>query len=193
MRWRQALRGLSGQRGYSLVEMLIVLVVMGIVTGSLTTVFVSASNSEVDMNNRFQAQLNARLALDVFRRDVHCASSVTSGPAGSPSGPLAAISVTVVLPSGCRSSGTVTWCAEGSGSRFGLYRGGTVSGSTCSGGTRYADYLTRPNLFDYTAPSSGSGQLPKVQVDLPVNVKPTRTVDTYELQDNVVLKNGVRA
>jgi prepilin-type N-terminal cleavage/methylation domain-containing protein len=193
MTWRQALARLRGQRGYSLVEMLVVLVVMGIVTTSLTTVFVAASNSEVDMNTRFQAQLNARLALDVFRRDAHCASSVTLGPAGSPSGPLTAISVTIVLPSTCRSSGTVTWCAEGSGSRFGLYRGGTISGSTCTGGTRYADYLTRPNLFDYTAPSGGSGELPKVKIDLPVNVKPTKTVEGYELQDNVVLKNGTRA
>jgi type II secretory pathway pseudopilin PulG len=173
--------------------MLVVLVVMGIVMGSLTTVFVSASNAELDMNNRFRAQLNARLALDVFRRDVHCGSSVTLGPAGSPSGPLAAIAVTVVLPSSCRSSGTVTWCTQGSGSRFALYRGGTVSGSTCTGGTRYADYLTRPNIFDYTAPSAGSGRLPKVSIDLPVNVKPTKTVEAYELQDDVVLRNGVRA
>jgi type II secretory pathway pseudopilin PulG len=173
--------------------MLVVLVVMGIVIGSLTTVFVSASNSEVDMSNRFQAQLNARLALDAFRRDVHCASSVTLGPAGSPSGPLAAIAVTVVLPSTCRSSGTVAWCAEGSGSRFGLYRGGTISGATCTGGTKYADYLTLPNVFDYTAPSVGSGQLPKVKIDLPVNLKPTKTVEAYELQDNVVLRNGTRA
>jgi type II secretory pathway pseudopilin PulG len=160
---------------------------------SLTTVFVSASNSELDMNNRFQAQQNARLALDAFRRDVHCASSVTLGPAGSPSGPLAAISVTVVLPSACRSSGNLTWCTEGSGSSFGLYRGGTISGSTCTGGTKYADYLTRPNVFDYTAPSAGSGLLPKVRIDLPVNVKPSKTVEAYELQDDVVLRNGVRA
>jgi prepilin-type N-terminal cleavage/methylation domain-containing protein len=193
MTWRPALQRLRGQRGYSLVEMMIVLVVMGIVTTSLTTVFISASNSELDMNNRFQAQQNARLALDAFRRDVHCASSVTLGPAGSPSGPLAAIAVTVVLPSGCRSSGTVTWCTEGSGSRFGLYRGGTISGASCTGGTRYADYLVRPNVFDYAAPAAGSGLLPKVRIDLPVNVKPSKTVEAYELQDDVALRNGVRA
>ena len=34
------------------------LVIMGVVMSSLTTVFVQASNSESDMNNRFQAQLD---------------------------------------------------------------------------------------------------------------------------------------
>jgi hypothetical protein len=99
----------------------------------------------------------------------------------------------VVLPSGCRSSGTIIWCTQGSGSRFGLYRGGTITGSTCTGGTKYADYLTRPNVFDYAAPSAGSRLLPKVKIDFPVNVKPSKTVETYELQDDVVLRNGTRA
>ena len=37
--------------------------------------FVSASHAQVDMNNRFQAQQNARLALDGLRREIHCASA----------------------------------------------------------------------------------------------------------------------
>jgi prepilin-type N-terminal cleavage/methylation domain-containing protein len=184
------LRRLRDERGYSLVELLTVLVIMGVVTGSLTTVFVNASNAELDMNNRFQAQLTARLAMDKLRREVHCASSVSKGSSGSPSGPLAAISVTVVLPTGCKGAGTVTWCTQGSGSRFGLYR---VAGATCTGGIKYADYLTKPNVFDYTAPAGGSGLLPKVNVDLPVNVKPSKTVELYELNDDIVLRNGTRA
>src|SRR6266508_4601473 len=119
------LRRLRGQRGYSLVEMLVVLVIMGTVTTALTTIFVNASNSELAMNNRFRAQQNARLALDKIRREVHCASSVVLGAAGSPSGPLAAASITLKLPSGCRAatgaplcSGSatlkcVTWYASG--------------------------------------------------------------------------------
>ena len=58
---------LLAEQGYSLVEMLTVLVIMGVVMTGLTTVFVQASNSESDMNNRFQAQLTARLALDKMR------------------------------------------------------------------------------------------------------------------------------
>ena len=70
---------LRRERGYSLIEMLIVLSIMGIVMGSLTTVFVSASNAELDMNNRFRAQLGARLVLDKMRREVHCGSVATPG------------------------------------------------------------------------------------------------------------------
>jgi prepilin-type N-terminal cleavage/methylation domain-containing protein len=191
-----------GEGGYTLIEMLVVLVIMGIVMGSLTTLFVTASNSELDMNNRFRAQQNARLALDKFRREVHCASTVSLGSAASPSGPLAAASITIKFPSGCKASATaplcsgsttlwcVTWCTQGSSTRFGLYR---VTGETCTGGTKYADYLTLPNDFNYTAAAAGSGLLPKVNVDFPVNVKPAKTVEAYELKDDVVLRNGTRA
>jgi prepilin-type N-terminal cleavage/methylation domain-containing protein len=193
VRWQGPRRRLGGEGGYSLIEMLVVLVIMGVVMTSLTTLFVTASNSELDMNNRFRAQQDARLALDKLRREVHCAESVTRGSPGSPAGPLAATSITIVLPSGtpppCRVAGAVTWCTQGGGSRFGLYR---VVGSTCTGGTMYADYLTAPNVFDYTAPATGSRLLPTVNVDFPVNVKPSSTVDAYELKDNVVLRNGTR-
>ncbi len=196
------LRRLRGQRGYSLVEMLVVLVIMGTVTTALTTIFVNASNSELAMNNRFRAQQNARLALDKIRREVHCASSVVLGAAGSPSGPLAAASITLKLPSGCRAatgaplcSGSatlkcVTWYASGANSRFGLYR---VTGESASGGGKYVDYLTLPNVFNYTVAASGSRKLPKVNVDFPVNLKPPKTNNTYELQDDIVLRNGTRA
>ena len=96
------IRRLRSERGYTLIEMLTVLVIMGVVTGSLTAVFVQASNAEADMNNRFQAQLTARLALDKMRREVHCASVAT--PTGVSS------SVTLTLPSYCKTgSGSITW------------------------------------------------------------------------------------
>jgi len=196
IRLRALLRRSRGEAGYSLIEMLTVLVIMGVVMEALTTLFVRASNAEVDMNNRFRAQQNARLALDKMRREIHCASTVTKGTSTSPSGPLGAYFINITLPAGCPTNSTsatltVTWCMQGSASRWGLYR---VSGSaTCSGGTRYADYMTTPNVFDYTAPTAGSGLLPKVNIDLPVNIQPTKTVDTYELKDDIVLRNGTRA
>jgi prepilin-type N-terminal cleavage/methylation domain-containing protein len=183
-------RLLREERGYSLIEMLTVLVIMGIVMGGLTTLFVQGSNAEADMNNRFQAQLQARLALDTLRREIHCASAVTKGTATTPAGPLGAYYITITLPSGCKASGTVTWCTQGSGSRWGLYR---VSGATCTGGVMRVDYLTLPNVFDYTAGTVGSGVLPKVNVDLPVNANPRKGVQAYELKDDIVLRNGVRA
>jgi prepilin-type N-terminal cleavage/methylation domain-containing protein len=183
---------LRGERGYSLIEMLTVLVIMGVVMGGLTTLFVHASNAEFDMNNRFQAQLTARLALDKLRREVHCARVAT--PTGVSS------SVTITLPSYCKTgSGSVTWCTRSNGTdRFALYR---VVGTACTGGIMWADYLvTSPTastcggalcIFDYTAQSSTS--LAKLKVDFPVNVKPSKTVDRYELIDDIVLRNSTRS
>ena len=183
MTWRRLLRRLRSERGFSLIEMLTVMVIMGIVMGSLTTVFVSASNSEADMNNRFQAQLTSRLALDKLRREVHCASVVTP-----------------TLPSYCKTgSGSITWCSRNLGTnRYGLYR---VVGATCTGGVKWADYLVSSStasvcsgalcIFSYTAQSTSS--LAKLHIDLPVNVRPSMTVERYELVDDIALRNSTRA
>jgi prepilin-type N-terminal cleavage/methylation domain-containing protein len=191
MSLRRLLPRLRGEEGYSLIEMLTVLVIMGVVMGGLTTLFVQASNAEFDMNNRFQAQLTARLALDKMRREVHCASVAT------PTGPSS--SVTITLPSYCKTgSGSVTWCTRSNGSnRYALYR---VVGSTCTGGVMWADYLVTSSavstcggalcIFNYTAQSTSS--LAKLNVDFPVNVKPAKTVERYELVDDIVLRNSTR-
>ena len=86
-------------------------------------------------------------------------------------------------------NGSVTWCTVSLGtSRYGLYR---KAGAACdSTGVRWADHLTSANVFSYTAQSTTS--LAKLSVDFPVNVKPSRTVDTYELKDDIVLRNSVR-
>ena len=175
-------RRLAGERGYTLVEMLTVMVVLLVVITSLTTVFVSASNSETDMNNRFQAQLTARLALDKIRRETHCAGAAT--PTGASS------SVTLTLAPSCTPQGStaVTWCTRSGGTnRYGLYR---VVGSTCTGGVKYADYLTSANVFNFTNQSATS--LAKLHVDFPVNVKPSKTTESYELIDDIVLRNSIR-
>jgi prepilin-type N-terminal cleavage/methylation domain-containing protein len=183
---------LRGEQGYSLVEMLVTLVIMGVVMTALTTLFVQASNAEQDMNNRFQAQQGARLALDKMRREVHCGSIAT--PAGQSS------SVTITLPSYCKTgSGSVTWCTRNvSTNRYALYR---VVGSSCSGGVKWADYLVPTStapvcsgalcIFTYTAQSTSS--LAKLHVDYPVNVKPTKSVELYELVDDIVLRNSTRS
>src|SRR6185437_11170000 len=68
------LRG-GGEQGFSLIELLVTMVILVIVLGSLTTVFISGSSAETTLNLRFQAQQNARLALDRVRTDIHCATA----------------------------------------------------------------------------------------------------------------------
>ncbi len=172
------------ERGYSLVELIVSMSILGAVMTSVSTMLVSATNSEVDMNRRFQAQTEARLGLDMMRREVHCAISV------SPTG--ASASVTLSIPATCPTSGgntSITWCTVANGAnRWGLWR---YPGSSCSGsGKRWADYITASSIFVYTPQNTSS--LAKLNVRLPVNIKPSDTRFLYSLEDDIVLRNSTR-
>ena len=164
--------------GYTVIEMLTVLLIMGIVMSGLTTIFVSGSKAETNMNQRFTAQQNTRLALDRIRRDIHCAYDIT---------PYATSSMTI-KSTGC---GDVSWCTAlmtGYTNRYGLYR---QSGSTCSSstGTRIAQYLTTNAVF--TAFTKASGYLAALTVDFPVKV--ASAAGTYRLTDTIYLRNSTRS
>jgi prepilin-type N-terminal cleavage/methylation domain-containing protein len=171
-----------GEAGYSLVEMLTVMVIMSVVFAGITAAFVAGSKAQADQDRRFQAQVTTRLALDKIRRDIHCASDVT---------PSAADSVTLKLPSGC--GGDVSWCTAavtGYTNRYGLYRQlGTSCGS--SSGVKLADYLTNANAFPVFAHAAGCGCLASLQVDFAVSVKGDNR-DAYELTDTIYLRNSTR-
>jgi len=171
---------LAREDGYTLIELLIVLIILASVVGSLTTLFVHASNAELDLNNRFQAQQNARLALDKLRREGHCASQASVATSSS---------VTLTLASYCPTgNGSVTWCTVGSGTRYALYR---KTGTTCDAtGVKWADYITTGAVFAYTPQSTTS--LAKLRVDFPINVQPKKSVESYELVDEIALRNSLR-
>ena len=178
---------LRGEAGYSLVEMLTVMVIMSIVFAGITTVFVSGSRAQTEQDRRFQAQLSTRLALDKIRRDIHCASDV------SPTSGYPRSSITFTLPSGC--GGNVSWCTAavtGYTSRYRLYR---QLGSSCSSatGVRIADYLTNTsgNVFVAFLHTSGCGCLASLEIDFKVSLKGSN-VDSYELTDNIFLRNSTR-
>ena len=76
----QRFRPVAGQAGYTMLELVMVLAILGTVVGALTTLFVQATNAEFESNRRFQAQQGARIAVDKMRREIHCSSAVT--PAG---------------------------------------------------------------------------------------------------------------
>ena len=122
------LRGrLAESGGYTLTEMLVVLAILGIVLAALVQLFVSASNAQVDMNNRFQAQQNARLALDGLRREIHCASAVPPDTAGDVASRATSITITLRLATYCPTNttactGDVTWCTKDDGRGDSHYR-----------------------------------------------------------------------
>ena len=176
------MRAVRGESGYSLVEMLTVMVIMGVVFGGITSVFVSGSKAQSDQDRRFQAQLNTRLALDKIRRDIHCASDVT---------PYATSAVTLKLPAGC--GGDVSWCTAavtGYTNRFRLFR---QLGTSCSAssGVRISDYLTSGNAFTAFSHTVGCKCLASLTVDFVVSLKGS-TIGAYELTDTVYLRNSTR-
>jgi prepilin-type N-terminal cleavage/methylation domain-containing protein len=180
-------QGLADERGYSLVELLAVITILGMIVGSLTTVLVSASKGELDMNRRYRAQEHARMALDKLRREVHCASAIS--PAGSSS------AIALTMPTQCPTTGGVTdvrWCVlappGAAAGRYALYRS---TGGTCStSGVRWADYLRTQSIFTYTLQSSQS--LGSLGVALEVNIRQTGNSGTFKLSDSFVLRNTLR-
>lgn len=176
---------LRSERGYSVMELITSMAILGTVMASLSTLLVSATNSEVDMNRRFQAQTQARLGLDRLRREVHCAMSV------APSGPASA--VTLTIPATCPTSEgqtAITWCTVANGTgRWDLWR---YHGSSCSGtGRKWADHLTSATVFDYTPQSPD--KLATLNVRLPVNTTPAEPSLLYTLDDDIVLRNSTRS
>jgi len=90
------LNRLRDERAYTLVELITVMLIMSIVMTGISTVFVQGSNAELDMNQRFQAQTNARLALDTLRKDAHCGKWLTNP--SSPALTTAVSSITMADP-----------------------------------------------------------------------------------------------
>jgi prepilin-type N-terminal cleavage/methylation domain-containing protein len=174
------------ERGYSLVELVVVIAILSVVVGTLSTIFVTASHGEQDMSRRVEAQAQARMALDKLRREVRCASSV------SPAGP--ASSITLTMPAQCptaHGATTVRWCVllppGGTSGHYSLYRS---TGASCStSGVDWADNLRWTSIFNYSVQSSQS--LGSLAISLQTNTKST-TQGAYNLSDAISLRNSTR-
>jgi prepilin-type N-terminal cleavage/methylation domain-containing protein len=184
-RWATACRALvRDERGFTLVEILGSMVIMGVVLGGITATLASATGLEADLGTRFQSQQAARQALTKFRTEVHCASGVT------PSSGTAA-SVTLTLPTGCTTgSGSVTWCAVANGNRSDLWR---IPGTTCTtaaaGASRWGQGLTTSTPFTPDGSVHAPAVLPSVAVTFSFNTGK----HTYVLADTIYLRNGTRS
>ena len=180
--------------GYTLIEMLVAMVILGIVLGGLTTVFVNGSAAELDLNRRFQAQQQARLALDRFRVDVHCATAAQAQTISTYPGVKLAVS-------NCYASATtVSWCVvqvTNPPLRYQLWRS-TATSNICTGSdaTRVlvADYLTNsPPTGVFTTADIPQFGLQTVAIDFKVSVNAAATTkDVYELTDSVIARNSTR-
>ncbi len=165
------------QGGFTLIELVTVMAILLIVLTGLTTLFVSGTKAELDMNRRFQAQQEARLAVDKMRREIHCSSGIMLTSASS---------ITVALPAACPSAGgtqqDIVYDTQlVSAGRYTLRRAGV----------QIADYVTTGDVFSYVAPSTTA--LGKLHVDVPVDLTPADTLGGWRLETDIVLRNTTRA
>jgi prepilin-type N-terminal cleavage/methylation domain-containing protein len=170
----------SGERGYTLIELLTAMTILSTVLGALTVLFVSGAKAELDLNKRFQAQHNAALALKKLRGEIHCAREAsTTGDA-----------VTVERDYFCRGGeATVIWCTASIASgRFGLFR--ADDGSCDASDAQWADFLTQASIFTFEQPA---GSLEKIGIVLPVDLDPDDGAAPYRIEDAIVLRNSQRA
>ena len=177
----RVVRTLRGRGGYTLIELLAVLTIFLTVVTALTTLFASGAKAELDANRRFQAQLAARVAFDLMRREIHCASSLTF---------TSAASVTITIPASCPSAGgtltTVVYDTASAGTnRYKLRRKKGAAAAVA-----IADYLTAANVFAYTAPTTTD--LGRLSVNMPVNVYPNEAWKNWRLNADIVLRNSSR-
>jgi len=178
------------------------MVVLLAVLAPLTQSFVSADIAQVDQTRRFDAQENARQALDRMRKDIHCAHGVTD-PTESLDVDGNVVQVTLLLTETAvpgaapecpglvqTNASAVQWCTiKVSDDRYRLYRENDPS-TICDGtaSTFMVDYLTQPNLWG--SPTCISGQYPTVELTMPVDVDPSKKPGAYTLRDEIALRNG---
>jgi len=177
----------------TLPELLTAMAILGFVLSGVLAVYVGGLRATTDLNERFQAQQNARLALVSMRTDIRaaCSESVATG----------GMSVTLNEPdptNGCGSPTQDTWCVSSSTGTapYGLYRqtGGSCAWST---GVQKASQLTTKNgtVTIFAAASVGvTGTRPQLAVTLPVdaNLSSSQAANQglYTLSDTMTLRNA---
>jgi Tfp pilus assembly protein PilV len=197
--------------GYTVIEMLTVMVILSVVMGGIIAIFVSGLNADADSTRRYQDQQDARVSLVRMTREIHAACTVATPATYN----TWTNSMTFYFGSDSCVSGshTVTWCTKASGSLYALYRG---VGTTCAAATvMYADFVTASNIFVYLPPNShlvsptsttlGAGtagtnivtqdnawSLPRLHVAFTVDRGGSAKVDRYTLVDDITFRNGPR-
>ena len=81
---------IKGKKGFSLIEMMVVVVVMGLIILGLVTFFTGGTRSWITGQSQLSAQRNARQAMDWMVREIRHGEAVTS---------VTLNSITVAVPS----------------------------------------------------------------------------------------------
>lgn len=69
---------IKNQKGFSLIEMMVVVVILGLIVLGLVTFFTGGAKSWVAGQSQLTAQRNARQAMDIMVREIREASEITT-------------------------------------------------------------------------------------------------------------------
>jgi len=197
-------RRCRAEAGYTPVELIVVMVVLGVILGALISGFTTAMRAETDQTARANNRESAREALERMRKDIHCSSGAEAQPTldslGNPTGTGYTLQL-AVTQSQClgvtTASNGVQWCSVsvgGSTTRYQVFR--TTTG-TCNAtdATFQVDYITNFGSITggnfWSLPACSTGRLQAVSVSLPVNQYPvTKPNETYDLADTIAMRNA---
>ena len=161
---------IKNQKGFSLIEMMVVVVILGLIVLGLVTFFTGGTKSWVAGQYQLTAQRNARQAIDRMVREIRQAKSVNSGTTNS---------ITVDIPAlGSVSAYSVTY---------------SWSGTPGAPIKRYSNMLinnVKKLFFTYTYPSGSTdiSDVSKVHIVLEVDVDDDGNPD-ITLNTDVNLRN----
>ena len=188
----------GAESGFTLIEMLMVMAILLAILAGITGAYVSAMTAQVDQTRRLDAQEYARLALDRMRKDIHCAHGVTDPYVNGSGGYTIVMTETNTggeeeCPNLVQSgSSGVQWCTipvAGATNRYQLYRENDPDNECDGAGSTFmVDYLTRGDAWG--SPTCVTGQYPTVEVTMPVDVDPSKAPGSYQLSDEIALRNG---
>ena len=170
---------MSSERGYTLVELIAVMAILGTVLATLTALFVSGTRSELDLADRVQAQNDGAVGLSRLRRDAHCATSATA---------VTPQAVTLAVPTACVPAGVVSWCARSvSANRFSLHRRASA-GACSSSDPLLADFLRTDAVFAYESSTPALRAKLRARLEL----RTPKMATSYTLCDVLVLRNSAK-
>lgn len=164
---------LRDERGITIIELLVVMLLTGILMVGIVDIFVSGGRAGADANARMDAQQNARVALDQIENQGRCATTAALLNSGA--------GVAFTLPAECtHGTGAVSWCVVS-----GVLERYAANGCTGTG-VSYVRSITTPTPFTIVA---NSGDLPQLLISL-TSDENAHSGDGSTLQDTITLRNA---
>jgi prepilin-type N-terminal cleavage/methylation domain-containing protein len=181
---------LTREDGMTMSELLTAMAILSFVMTGVFTVFVGGLNATTDMNERFQAQQDARLALTSMRNDIRGACSAAVGTVtGQAAGSLVALTEPGGANGDCTTATQVTWCVDSANHAAPFILQRQITGAGACSGTSRARSLTS-NLNVFTCSTSATAR-PQVLVALQVDANLASTAKgLYKLTDAITVRNA---